>query len=478
MEHRGKIQVFSLNPLGLKKFVVSSTKSSTMKLFFPDKLFDAEGYEIRIIFFQDSLRMHTRKNGKMDGTDIYVINIIVKHLNATFRLYSFPRNNIGKQNFINALSGVKYDMTIDTTVKAIGGVEEVNIFETDGYCVLLPYPIRKSIYDMILKPFDSWTWLLVLITVACSALVWFLINLRSNVDNPVPTGYFIFAFGGQFLGQMLPFRKLHAKQKILLQLTTLLTFVLGNAYQSLIISYISDARYGDKIISIDEMAKANFTYRTDNIFLSMFESTDDYPRIKSRITGILNDFQDFNYSKMASENVAIVMSCSQADIYLNYLNPLTEYDDRPINFYYKLPDRFYTFYLNYLMTQKSLMGSRFQELVQRLFEAGIQQHWSGKLPVEDLQARKLREYYENEEYLLNLEDLSKLFYILIAGWLVSCFCVSIEIFLHDFLSYFKWRNLINGSTIRRVKVNFRSFKVIQVRPIESLADIELNTQTL
>lgn len=457
--------IYMLNPLKPGIFYTNSAESLNFDVFFPTKLTNANGYKFGAIFIHNSPYMKILANGRTLGIDLIVINIITEHLNASLSFHMFKKNEEGMKSFIQGLDGDQYDMSIDKTVQNIG-LESISIFEDDGFCALLPFPTHRNLFDMILKPFDTWTWILILISLISSAIAWQLINYTSNTTNQVSSGYFVFSFIAYFIGQSIPFREHSFKQKVLLQLSILLTFVLGNAYQSLIISYISDARLGNKITSIDEMLNKNFTYRVDEIFYSMFESSDDYPELKSRITGPIGSFTGYNYRKLAADNVAIIMSCHLADFHLSRIDHYNDYDETPINFYYKLPDKLYSFYHNYWMAHRSLFGSRIQELICRIFESGIKQHWNEMIPSDDLKEKKLREYYENEEYLLNLKDFKELFYILIGGYVASTLAFLIEILIDRFVCKFAWRNFIRKFTLNRLKRRERKFRITQVRPAE------------
>ena len=130
--------------------------------------------------------------------------------------------------------------------------------------------------------------------------------------------------------------------------------------------------------------------------------------------------------------------------YLHEFTPGTE----AVKFYYMLDAKFSTFYLNLPVSRFSYFQQRLQELSLKIFESGIRQRWTTKNPFEDAQARKEREYYENEEYFLNLKDLTPAFYLLALGLTISAMT-----FLFEILWQSSTMKLIKDKSTRRVNNN-------------------------
>lgn len=471
-ESAGVIKVFSYNPFyeeATKRFYEITSISSSVADYYPDKLRNLNAYAYKIIFLRGGSR-NVIKGETLTGTDVEIMKLIAQHQKASCKFYYINEDELTKQNFAAAINNPNIDLTIEISLRISSEIHTfVEIYETDGFCAIVPLPKRKSFFDILFKPFDSWTWILIFATMLFSGTAWFFINKRFHIDG-VTTGYFIFSYIAYFIGQSVPFREHHKRQKVLLQLTILLTFVLGNAYQSLIISYISDAKNGERITTIDDMIAQNFSFFVDPIFQSMFKTSEDYRGLKSQIIATTSPvLENLNFSKLASENVALIFSCSLVDVMLNKLKPEEILEKKPIYFYYKVPEILYSFYLKYVTTPFSPFGSRLQELVSIIFESGIKQHLLELVPGEDLEARMKREYYENEEYLLNLEDLSGVFYILTAGMTIAFLVLLLELFARDFLRNVDWigfkkalRGFFNRSGQHR-----RMRGVFQVRPIEA-----------
>jgi hypothetical protein len=63
-----------------------------------------------------------------------------------------------KQKFIKAFKSNQVDLSLNTGIvieqKDPEVIKLVNTFETDGFCVMLPYPERKSFFNYVMKPYD------------------------------------------------------------------------------------------------------------------------------------------------------------------------------------------------------------------------------------------------------------------------------------------------------------------------------------
>ena len=456
------LDTVSYNPF-LKKFYMIPS-SSTFENYFPDKLQNLYGYQYKTFGFKEDKRWKISEGGIISGYDADLLRVICEHQNASFTFLEIQQEKYEMVLYGKAFRQVDLDFSVTTSVRLISGqvssYDSVNLFETEGFCAIVPFPKRKSFFDQLLKPFDMWTWILIFLSISCSATVWYFLNNRLIHTAP-SAGRFIFAFVANFVGQSIPLNGNHKMQKIILQLTVLLTFILGNAYQSLIIAFISNARYGEQFLTIHDMMQGNFTFHVNSLFKDMFSFSDDYPELKN--AEVLNYQRNLDYESFASNKVVIITLCSEIEFLMSDMSPELPYERKPINFYYVLPEKFYSFYLFFTMSYFSPFGERMQKYSLRIFESGIKQKLTAMNPYEDLRAKKEREYYENEEYFLNLNDLLPIFYILIGGYIVSAFLFLMEIFVQQCLQKKRFRKC----KIFKKKTTRRQFKVIRVRPVEA-----------
>ena len=456
-------EVISYNPFFQTVSNVDESLTDVNAVF-PDKLLDLNDYEYKIIFSLDVPRIQFRYK-TFDAQDYELLKVIAKKQNARLKLSieMFPTGKNLNNHLITGTSDICLNTDFFDHATRSRFMMRFNTFDTDGYCVIVPHPKRKTAFGFLFEPFDLWTWILLVGSMVCCAVVWHYLK-RSSSLNSNSSGYFMFGFISNFLGQRIPFRDHRPMQKLILQLTILLTFILGTAYQSLLISMIADPRYGTKITTIDELISSNYSFYADPVFRSHLRSSNQYSKIESRIVGYLT-FDDFSFKKFSSENIAIIQLCSRLNYILSGLLDKVTVENEATEFYYMLDAKFSTFYLNLPVSRFSYFQQRLQELSLRIFESGIRQRWTAKNPFEDAQARKEREYYENEEYFLNLKDLTPAFYLLVLGLTFSAIYFLLEIFWRDFLKKFiKDKSTRRVNNIAPKKRTFR-VKFVKVRPI-------------
>lgn len=211
---------------------------------------------------------------------ITLMKNIAKHQNATCDFQALKRGENIMNTVAKLLTRHHFDLTIDTIIEIpelySQAFESINIFETDGYCALVPFAPRKSFWH---APFDLWTWILIFFTVCCCAIVWYWVN--KDIQTKSSVGYFVFSFIAHFIGQSVPFQNLRVRQELLLLPSILISLVLGKTYQSLIISFIFDAKFRAQLTTINEMVNQNFFYHVDGSFQEAFNESYDYTDFKS-----------------------------------------------------------------------------------------------------------------------------------------------------------------------------------------------------
>lgn len=448
----GTVKAYSFNPFrnlkNLSMVYLIDLNSTTIEKVYPDKLLDLYGYGYVAVIYTNPPRSGIT-NGILYSEDHIFMLTVAERQNAHLRI--FMQKNTSEINQI--LNNGQVDIVLYTrtfTVEQEHKMYFVNTFENDGLCALIPLPLIKSSFAFMFEPFDLWTWLLIIVTMLFCAIVWHFLKKISPIDSNT-AGYFIFGYIASFFGQLIPFRQHSRKQKLVMQLTILLTFILGNAYQSVMISMISDARYGNKITTINEMVQGNYSFYANSFFDYMLNGSELYLQIKPRV---IDYWKSHNYRKFASENIAIIETCSLID-YLLEKRPVmvSEKQEDLIDFYYKLDEKLTTYSLEYPIEPKSFFRDRLNQFSLRILESGIKTHWKEKIPTENIKALRQRQYYENEEYLLKITDLTPAFYLLAFGLILSAITFVFEIFWHDFLSRLNWKGLKNGFQKSLTKTN-------------------------
>lgn len=470
-----KLKVFSYNP-----FLFTPLKKSLYQLdidvmrtdeVFPDKLLDLNGYMYRVCFYDDPPKTHFL-NGNVYGESVPFIETVAHKQNAIIGGVFFERNSNLDRNINTAFETGQIDFCINSMVIQASDFKSknsVNIYDTDGYCCLVPIADVKHSFDFLLTPFDALTWIFIVASMIMCAIVWHFLNATSTIrSNSAP--YFIYGFVSSFFGQMIPFRRHRVMQKTVMQLTIILTFILGTAYQSLIIGSILCSRYVPKLSSINELINGNYSFYVSKSFSAQLGESDYYSEINKKIILHQIDFINvFDFKYISSQNIAIIDSCKLIDVLLNNPAYSSSLDESAAEYYYKLDEKFNTHYLEFPTSKKSFFMNRLQEFSLRIFESGLKQLWSKINPVEDIKGLKERKYFENEEYLLTLFDILPAFYVLIFGLKLSTLTLLIEIHAHDFLGQLNWHNFV-----KKFIVNKQPAKVHQIIQVRSLYEVETN----
>lgn len=175
---------------------------------------------------------------------------------------------------------------------------------------------------------------------------------------------FFFGFIAFFLGQSIPFREHRQSQKLILQLTILLTFILGTAFQSILIALLADPGFEKRITSIEEMVNRNFSYYAHQTFVDHLGGSDYYQKMKAKMTVLTDKNPLFLLSEAFPKKAAIIDYCSQIDFALDnayYLQNSPHLEG--MENYYKIDEKFNSFYLQmvtsrYSFYQESLHFSR------------------------------------------------------------------------------------------------------------------------
>lgn len=443
--------IYTFNPFEPtdKKRFQRVEKKTAVNEFFPDKLKDLHGYQYRALYHNDYPKIYDKihKNGKIavDGRNAKFLQTVVKHQNAkvSWKFVNDDDRKLAIKEFVDNFNENKADLTLNTGIKFgkknKNSLREVNTFETDGYCAMLPYPERKSFFSFFLKPFDVWTWIMIMVSVTGLTVVWYFLNKTTRHRNPNSAGYFLFAILAFFVGQGAEFRNHRLLQKVLIQLMIMMTFILGNAYQSVLVSMMAESRYGNQITTIESMSNSEFTFHVDPIFLSMFNSSDQYQTLHEKITGTVEKLRDLNFEKLSAEKIGLILPCNSIDILFLNTKKFFDHKDNAIDFYYKVSEKFYTYYEYFPTAPYSIFTDRLQEYSLRIHESGIKQHWQTMTSFEDMAKVKERESIINEEYFMNLKDMAGAFYFLAIGYSISLMIFVLEFFWKKIEEYARRR---------------------------------------
>jgi hypothetical protein len=466
--HNNFFRVFSYNPYlpgEIPMYEIDNMETNTTEIF-KDKLKDLHGYEYKVLEYREAgFSMYHNFN---------FMALMCKVQNASI-ITKTKLNNSDKKflkKYEDLMTMKKVDMTLNTGVKTTfnnAPLPSVITYDERAYCAMVPKPPRISFIALVLKPFDSWTWIALVVTVGSCAVVWRLYRFFYP-DTGDSTWYFIFGVFAFYVGQALTFRQNRTKQVLLIQLCIMMTFILGNTYQSMMTTYMTESRDGIRLKTLDELMKSDYNFQVDPIFYDLIRDSKDFPQFELKMTKLPIFSEAINFLESAQKHIVYIAQCELADLYFENLKP----NEGPADHYYMLPEKFYKSLSSFELSDDSPYQSFLQYYSDRVFESGIKLHWQSiYLKLKEFRAEIEQRYITNEEYLLKLEDLKGVFKIWFFCMLGCTLVFLLEVFTHDCLQNLTWKVAekalyVNPKTKQKKKSKKRKMKVrfVQVHPME------------
>lgn len=439
-------KIYALNVFGRYGTHIALTESSPkFNEHFPDRQKNLEGYVYKVALIEQYPRIRSKKrldgDYELGGVNIEIFSEIAKHQHASWEIEimsDYKKGSKGSskdmEQFSLALVGGSADLTLNTAfnVPTLTYRSLVNTYDTVAYCAVVPVPPRLSFLRFLLTPYDPLSWIALWMAVAASSLLWRFSIAKSGVSNS--TSFFVFGVIANFLGQAIPFKKTNRKQNLLLYLCILATFIMGNAYQSIILSLMSKSREGERFKTFDELLQSSLAFETDVNFKSYLETSQksvDLGRFNTEWARLEN-FGMWNKSVNAG-----IFRCDGLEFELNFLVDRQTYDK-----FYLLPDKQMPMYESFMLSARSPFYPRLQRYYDWLFESGIRQHFDHLLEIKNENLLKSRNLFiSNECYLLNLDDLSGIFLLWFAGNMIGLLIFLLERFSYvsKARKFFYWR---------------------------------------
>lgn len=270
-------KIFSANVFGKYKTVVELSESvPKFSEHFPDNQRNLEGYTYQIVLVEQYPKIRsTVASGalKPEGVNIEIFSEIAKHQGGSWKVdFKCEDKNGSKtlcsdvEKFVSVLFAGDTALTLNTAilVPSFSYRSMINTYDVVAFCAVVPVPPRLSFLRFLLTPYDTPSWLALGLAVSVSAWIWrFLIKNQGNSNS---ASHFMFGIFGNFLGQAIPFRTTSRMQTTLLYLCILMTFILGSAYQSIILSLMSKSREGERFTTFEELFQSNMSFDTDQTF--------------------------------------------------------------------------------------------------------------------------------------------------------------------------------------------------------------------
>lgn len=407
---------------------------------FPDKLKDMKGYPLRILVGPQLPRFKII-DGTYESVDTGVLRIMASKTNASLRIIQIDDLTHLQKNLTGILSPIVADLTLVTIIvfKHDPFRGQINTFDEIGYCALIPIPPRLTFLQFLLSPYDIFSWACIFtVSVSCAMLWKFMGKTSMSAWN------FGFAVAANFVGQSVKLKCSRRMQVTLLQLCILMTFIIGNAYQSLIIATMTSSREGVRFKSFDELLRSNLNFTTDKFFKNRFQLAEERDLV-ARIETV----DVFRFSSIVATKNAFIAQC---DVIHFLFKEQTSHDFA--QHFYLLPDQVMKKFEKFLMT----FGSPFESLVQKyfvsVFESGIRQNLAERFRRKKLAERQRDlDFLQNETFMLTIDDMYGAFYLLLAGWLFGLLSLVIEILINLSFSCMKLCKKIQPFNLRSKNVN-------------------------
>jgi len=406
------IEYETIKPYGNQYKIITITNPSDSSLIFPDKLNNLEGFEYQVV------SVNNVSSSYISSFMIHFLHAIKNQQNSTFKLLILKDTVM-----MDYWRRRKMHLLISVSTVIDSPEPTLMTYEEKSYCALVPIPQKASfILLFITKPFDRFTWMLIALSVVCSVAVWRIFRGRGAVDSHWKVAAVMFMI---FIGQGLEFsRRNRTVLLILVHLISISMFILSNAYESFITSFMIDP--GKKYLkSVNDLWESHFEIIADEAVQYNFRN---YAQYSSRITSS-NLPTELNYeTNSIQQRYALVRLCYVAEQILN-----APFDNKRFwsDYYYILPERIPSQFIKLEASFLNPFIERFQYYMDLSFEAGLPKMWKAFEP------QVISKPKESADYL-ELKDLGPIFLILFIGCALSIFMLVIEISYHDIFRNLDW----------------------------------------
>ncbi|CRK93889.1 CLUMA_CG007416, isoform A [Clunio marinus] len=414
------VNAYTSNMFTDKMYSITLEDIKKFSVVFPDKLKNFHNYQFPILFLNEYSRCMIR-DGKVDGINFRVMNMIMNKFNGALNITAIfdpvdPQASLKVRKYFY---GSNAEFSLSTTIELTHWKKWIYTHDENGYCALIPKPPRLTFLHFILTPFDGLSWTFMITSIVVCSIFWKLLTRSYNYLRSNSPFFFIFGVIANFLGQSIPFRNSRRIQKLLLQLCVLMTFIMGNAYQSLIIASMSTSRDGRRFNTWQEMFSSNLSFESGEIFYNIMNRSGDFPDVVSRI----NVTRKINFERIALKNVVGVSRCYDLQALIDHG---TDFD--VMEHFYLLPEKFMPFIEKFPLSPSSAVVETFQRIFDYIFESGIRQYLDRQfLNSFKRNVDERTKFIINEDYLLTMNDVYGIFLILVGGYVVSFFVFICEL---------------------------------------------------
>ncbi len=400
---------------------------------FPNKLKNLHGYSYRILLYP-SAQFTRWKDGKIHGVQIYFLEEMLKHQNATFHVSrNLTIEKATHKGREHELIKNDYDFC-PMILQLVHGIYQKRIsietYTMTGYCALIPREPPKSFLVFLVTPFDVWIWILMGLSLLIGTLVYMLLADARLLS----AGKFIFGIFGLFLSQSSAIFKPRSRRNVYSQLFIFFAFLFGAIYQSSIISCLFQDRDVPSIKNFQDLKESDLDIIADNFFIYMSTQA----RLDDKFLKRLQNGNYIDYNAIG-KNTALLRLCEIAEYRYNTNKNLS-------STFYMLNELIFPFHIQYNTRVSNPFKLKIQDYVLRFMEAGIadyfKQTYARFLEQEDSIRRDTEASLSIEKTILDFDDLFEIYKVLLIGYSAGTVAFVFEWILFLMVKLFRRRSLM------------------------------------
>jgi hypothetical protein len=259
------------------------------------------------------------------------------------------------------------------------------------------------------------------------AIVWRIFRAQQDSHDLNSAGHMVFLIFAGFLGQSFSFRHFRWFQLTVVQIFMFAVVILGNAYQSLLISLLISARDDPKISTIDEMLAKDFNFMSDITFHGAMRKFHSNNSMNSKLSISMEALgPNFDFQLSAANKSVFVFPCDLVEEMFISRNPNASVAHVSSS-YYILPEKFFSFFISLLTTRYSPFNEKLEEFSLRIFESGVKSYWKVLLMLTEEKINLEQLAIDNEEDIIKIADLISVFHMWAIGVTVALVAFALEV---------------------------------------------------
>jgi hypothetical protein len=215
----------------------------------------------------------------------------------------------------------------------------------------------------------------------------------------------------------------------------------------------------NRLNSFDDVLASDYDIMIDGMFHLKIKDMNYYAAVKPRLTIVKRLSGDQYKQEFLRQHFVFIRTCENVDYDMNLV---LDNGQSVTSLYYRLPEKMFQHYVQLEASFRNPFLERLQYFMDLCFQAGLHHIWdvySSKINVKSHEI-------EEEKQLLELEDFSQIFIIFAVGLMLATLVLLVEIFLHDCLVHFRFRDVVGRiRSCMRKAIKRKTTRKVKVRKI-------------